>query len=75
MVAEEIEQRLGSRASKILSMRPGLTGIWQTTGRSVTIDYEARIAMDEHYIDRSTLLLDLKLILKTIPCMLLSKGA
>lgn len=71
---EEIVLYIGPKASKILSVRPGLTGIWQVSGRNDT-SYSTRIALDERYVDNQSFLLDLKLILKTIPSMLFSKGA
>lgn len=74
VVYEELVRYIGSKASKILSVRPGLTCIWQVSGRSDTC-YSQRIALDEAYVDNQSFLLDLKLILKTIPSMLSSKGA
>lgn len=74
VVREEVINFLGPKAEKILSVRPGLTCIWQVSGRSDT-SYSTRIQLDEEYIDSHSLLLDLKLILKTIPRMISSKGA
>lgn len=71
---DQVEKHLGSRAAKILSVRPGLTGIWQTSGRN-HITFLQRMEMEEKYIEQKSFLLDLQLILKTIPCMLLRKGA
>jgi exopolysaccharide production protein ExoY len=70
----EIIEHFGPHASKVLTIRPGLTGIWQTSGRSNT-SYEERIEMDKDYIDTRTFWMDLKLIVKTIPAMLFSRGA
>lgn len=74
VVQEEVLLYLGTKASKILSVRPGLTGLWQVSGRSDT-SYSRRIQLDEEYIDTHSFFLDIKLILKTIPSMILSKGA
>lgn len=74
VVRAEVEKHFGPKAAKILSLRPGLTGIWQVSGRS-DISYQKRIEMDIHYVDRHSFLLDVKLILITIPCMVKSKGA
>lgn len=74
MVRTEIEKFLGDKAEKILSIRPGITGLWQTSGRS-DISYTNRIKLDEKYVENSSFFLDLKLIVKTIPVMLFSKGA
>jgi undecaprenyl-phosphate galactose phosphotransferase len=75
VVREEITKYYHVKAYKILSIRPGLTGIWQVSGRSDIPSYEARIQMDEYYVDHHSFLLDMKLIAKTIPAMLFSKGA
>jgi undecaprenyl-phosphate galactose phosphotransferase len=74
VVQEEVVKHLGIKANKILSIRPGLTGIWQVSGRSDT-SYSNRILMDEEYVDTQSLTLDIKLILKTIPSMIASRGA
>lgn len=75
VVKDEIIKYYHVKAYKILSIRPGLTGIWQVSGRSNIPSYETRIQMDEHYVDNHSFLLDMKLIAKTIPAMLFSKGA
>lgn len=74
VVKEEIDRYLGANAAKILSIRPGLTGLWQVSGRSNTT-YEQRIALDKEYIEKQSLWLDIKLIVKTIPAILFSRGA
>lgn len=74
VVQEELLHFFGEKAYKILSMRPGLTCIWQVSGRNDT-SYSKRVQLDEHYVDNHSLLLDLKLILKTIPSMIFSRGA
>lgn len=75
VVKAEVEKYLGVKAYKILSIRPGLTGPWQVSGRSDIPCYQTRVQLDEYYVDHHSLLLDLKLIAKTIPAMLFSKGA
>jgi exopolysaccharide production protein ExoY len=74
VVREEVIQFMGEKAPKILSIRPGLTGIWQVSGRSDTT-YSKRIQLDELYVDKQNLFLDLFLILKTVPSLLFSRGA
>ncbi|MDR3623901.1 MAG: sugar transferase [Chlamydiales bacterium] len=74
VVEEEIERHIGVKAAKILSIRPGITGLWQTSGRSNT-SYAYRVALDEQYVDQHSFFFDIKLILKTIPCILFSRGA
>lgn len=58
----------------ILSGKPGLTGVWQVTGRS-EINFDKRVKMDASYVKRKSILYDLWLILKTIPAVLSGRGA
>jgi len=74
VVQSELEIFYGMKAKKILSIRPGLTGLWQVSGRNDT-SYFTRVLLDETYVERHHLFLDLSLIAKTIPAMLFSKGA
>jgi undecaprenyl-phosphate galactose phosphotransferase len=62
------------RAAIVLSIRPGLTGLWQVSGRS-NVSYEERIRLDEEYVKTQSFWLDLKLIAKTLPAILTSRGA
>lgn len=75
VIQDEIIKYFHVKAHKILTVRPGLTGIWQVSGRSDINSYETRIQMDEFYVDNHSFFLDIKLIVKTIPVMILSKGA
>ena len=58
-----------------LSAKPGLTGMWQTSGRSEITDFEEVVRLDKYYIENWSLLLDIKLILKTIVVVLDRKGS
>ncbi len=55
-------------------VKPGITGLWQINGRSNTT-FDHWISMDFHYIDQWSLLLDLKILLRTIPAVLRGSGA
>ncbi len=57
-----------------LSMKPGITGMWQCNGRSHS-QYEDLIHMDLEYVDNWSLFLDLKLLIKTIPVVIKCIGA
>jgi lipopolysaccharide/colanic/teichoic acid biosynthesis glycosyltransferase len=57
-----------------LEVIPGITCIWQVSGRS-DIPFPQQVQLDVEYIQSQSLLLDLKLLLKTIPAVLLSRGA
>jgi len=58
-----------------LSVKPGITCEWQAGGRNKITSFDAWVKMDLEYIDNWSLLLDLKILLKTIPAVLFSKGA
>ena len=60
--------------TKVLSVRPGITGLWQVTGRS-EVNFDKRIAIDAKYVDTISLWNDLKIIFKTPLIMLTGKGA
>lgn len=64
----------GEFGEKFVTVKPGLTGLWQVSGRS-RLTYAERVRMDVYYIDHLSLLLDLKIILKTIPVVLFGDGA
>ena len=58
----------------ILKAKPGLTGAWQVSGRSA-INFDKRVQIDAEYVKRRSILLDLWIILKTIPAILTGRGA
>ncbi|MBI4036740.1 sugar transferase [Candidatus Daviesbacteria bacterium] len=58
----------------ILSGKPGLTGVWQVSGRS-QISFEKRVGMDADYIQRKSIWYDFWIMLKTIPAVISGKGA
>lgn len=58
-----------------LSMKPGLTGMWQVSGRSDITDFEEVVRLDCYYIDNWSLQLDLKIFLKTIVAVFRRKGS
>jgi exopolysaccharide production protein ExoY len=73
VVPEELV-RYGSDAGYYLAVRPGLTGPWQISGRN-GISYETRIRMDVEYVKSKSLLVDLKILFKTIPAVAIARGA
>lgn len=58
----------------ILSGKPGLTGVWQVTGRS-EINFDKRVRMDAGYVKRKSILYDLWIMFKTIPAVISGRGA
>lgn len=58
-----------------LSVKPGLTCLWQIRGRNSISNFDEWVQLDIEYIDRASLLLDLWIILRTVPAVLFRKGA
>lgn len=58
-----------------LATKPGITGMWQVSGRSDITDFEEVVKLDIQYIEKWSLGLDIKIIIKTIGVMLSGKGA
>lgn len=73
IVPAEIE-RYGEDAEEFLSVKPGITGLWQVAGRS-TVSYPDRKYIDLAYIQNRSLYLDLKILLKTIKAVFVRRGA
>jgi exopolysaccharide production protein ExoY len=71
---DEVTFYFKEKADKILSVRPGITGLWQVSGRS-HLSYEERVRLNEEYVNHRSFFLDLSLILKTIVVIFTSKGA
>lgn len=63
------------RDRRRLSVLPGLTGLWQVSGRSDILDFAEWVRLDLEYIDQWSLWLDLRILLKTIPVVLSGQGA
>ena len=57
------------------SMKPGLTGMWQVSGRSDITDFDEVVKLDREYIENWSLLLDIKILLKTVWVVIARKGA
>ncbi len=58
-----------------LGFKPGLTGVWQTSGRSDITDFEEVVALDTEYISNWSLLMDIKIIFKTVAVVFTGKGS
>jgi exopolysaccharide biosynthesis polyprenyl glycosylphosphotransferase len=57
-----------------LNVKPGITGLWQVSGRNGTT-FEEMVRMDLQYIEEASLILDLQILVKTIPVVVLQQGA
>lgn len=66
--------KYGQHRNQLLSVKPGLTGYWQVNGRQ-DVAYEQRVAMDLHYIENWSLIMDLKILSKTPLTILRREGA
>ena len=73
IIAEELP-RYGEFKEDYLMVRPGITGMWQVSGRS-DIDYEERVRLDSWYVRNWNLWLDIVLLFKTFYVVLARKGA
>ena len=71
---DEFEQ-YNSHYRRRISMTPGLTGLWQISGRSEIVDFDEVVRLDLEYIDNWTLGLDIKILFRTIWVVLTGKGS
>jgi exopolysaccharide biosynthesis polyprenyl glycosylphosphotransferase len=71
----EVEQFERAAHRRRLSMKPGLTCIWQIRGRNKVTDFQEWVKMDLEYIDNWSVFLDIYIVLATIPVVLLGRGA
>lgn len=71
---DELEQYQAKHKAR-LSMTPGLTGMWQVSGRSDIQDFDEVVNLDMQYIDEWSLAKDIKILLKTVVVVLANKGA
>jgi exopolysaccharide production protein ExoY len=73
VVARELS-RYGNRTVHYLSARPGITGLWQVSGRSDT-SYETRVSLDARYVTDWSLAGDLAILARTVPVVLGARGS
>jgi exopolysaccharide biosynthesis polyprenyl glycosylphosphotransferase len=74
MITMEEVEKYGNWGMNLHTVKPGITGLWQVTGRS-ELTYEERVRLDMRYIRNYSIWLDLQILVQTIPAVLLSKGA
>lgn len=58
-----------------LAIKPGITGLWQVSGRSDIDDFEDVVKLDTQYIQNWSLSLDIKILVKTVAVVFLRKGS
>jgi exopolysaccharide production protein ExoY len=73
-ITDEELERYASAVGSYLACRPGITGLWQVSGRSSTT-YDKRVACDAYYARNWSLALDVKIMIVTIPSLLASDSA
>lgn len=74
MISPPELEMYGEYAQKLLSVKPGLTGLWQVSGRQ-NVSYAERVKLDMYYIDHRSLTLDIQILLKTVVSVLKRQGA
>ena len=73
-VVEEELELYEVAAQFYLQSRPGLTGLWQVSGRN-DVSYASRVALDSHYVQNWSLMNDLIIVGRTVPAVCLSRGS
>ena len=58
-----------------LSMKPGITGMWQASGRNNITDFDEVVKLDTEYIENWSIWLDIKLLFKTVKVVLVREGS
>lgn len=66
--------RYADQVGYYLMVRPGMTGLWQVSGRN-DVDYETRVYLDSWYVKNWSLWYDLLIILKTVKVLFVRSGA
>jgi lipopolysaccharide/colanic/teichoic acid biosynthesis glycosyltransferase len=74
IIAPDEITKYGRWGQTLLTVMPGLTGLWQVSGRSNT-SYDDRVKLDMQYIDNWSIFLDIKILFKTIPAVMKGDGA
>lgn len=74
MITESELERFGHWQANLATVKPGLTGLWQVSGRS-RLGYEDRVRLDMHYIRGYSIWSDLEILLRTVPAVIRGVGA
>jgi exopolysaccharide biosynthesis polyprenyl glycosylphosphotransferase len=74
MISPEEVEKYQQWDINLLTVRPGITGPWQVSGRS-DVSYEKRVQIDMSYVRNWTIWLDIQILIQTIPAVLRSRGA
>ena len=75
-IVNKEKKKYGKNFKKVLSVKPGITGLWQVSGRN-NLTYKTRIKLDLNYVDNYNFLMDIRILIRTIGVILfpLDRGA
>lgn len=73
-IVEEELKEYKNRKQEFLSVKPGVTGYWQVSGRS-DVNYPERVDLELYYVQHKSLAFDIKILFKTVYTVILQKGA
>jgi len=73
-VPEEVS-KYKSKHHKRLAVKPGITCIWQVSGRNNISDFENWVKLDAEYVDNRSFMMDMKILIKTLPALINRRGA
>ena len=74
IITPEEMEKYGEWDMNLLTVPPGITGLWQVSGRSDLV-YDDRVQLDMHYIRNWSIWLDLQILWRTIPAVIMRRGA
>ena len=72
-IVEAERERYGASFARVISVKPGITGLWQVSGRN-DLTFEKRIELDLFYVEHQSIALDTVILLKTILEILSAHG-
>ena len=75
-IVNKEKNKYGKNLKKVLSVKPGITGLWQVSGRN-NLTYKTRVKLDLNYVDNYNFLMDIRILIRTIGVILfpLDRGA
>ena len=75
-IVKQEKKKYGKNLKKVLSIKPGITGLWQVSGRN-NLTYKKRVSLDINYVENYNFLLDIKILIRTFGVILfpLDRGA
>ncbi len=75
-IVKKEKNKYGKNFKKVLSVKPGITGLWQVSGRN-NLTYKTRVKLDLNYVDNYNFLMDIRILIRTIGVILfpLDRGA